>query len=177
MPPRPWAQACNIIYPREVLEAHDGFPEDMQVGEDTALAERARAAGVPYVGAREVVNYHAVEDASALTMVRDAWRWRGLPQLVARHPRLRQDFPLWFFWKREHAWLPLVVAAFFLERRNRLWAVLAIPWLVHATPRKYQASPRGRVRALTELPSRLLIDSAEFLSLTWGSIRHRKLFL
>jgi GT2 family glycosyltransferase len=176
-PPRPWAQACNIVYPREVLEAHGGFPEDMYVGEDAALGESARAAGVPYVGAREVVSYHAIEESSALGMVRDAWRWRGMPLLVARHPRLRQEFPLWFFWKREHVWLPLVVAAFFLERRRRAWGALAIPWAVHATQTKYQRSASGRIRALVELPSRLLVDAAEFLSLTWGSIRHRKIFL
>ena len=47
-PPRPWAQACNIVYPREVLERVGGFPEDMYVGEDTALAEVARATGDEY---------------------------------------------------------------------------------------------------------------------------------
>ena len=63
-PPRPWAQACNIIYPIDVLEAAGGFPEDMYVGEDTALVERARAAGVEYVGAKEVITSHAIEERS-----------------------------------------------------------------------------------------------------------------
>jgi GT2 family glycosyltransferase len=42
-PPQPWGQSCNILYPRSVLEAVGGFPEDLWLGEDTALAEMARA--------------------------------------------------------------------------------------------------------------------------------------
>jgi len=176
-PPRPWAQACNIVYPRAVLEAHGGFPEDMYVGEDTALAETARAAGVAYEGAPEVVTYHAVDETSVLGMVRGAWRWRGLPLLLRRHPRLRGEFPLGLFWTREHVWLPLAVAAWFLERRSRAWALLAVPYLVHATPRGHGQQPRGRLRALSELPARFAIHAAEMASLAWGSVRHRTPFL
>src|SRR4051812_11116946 len=47
-PPVPQAQTCNVVYPREVLERLGGFDETMLTAEDTELAERARAAGVPY---------------------------------------------------------------------------------------------------------------------------------
>src|SRR4051794_37486096 len=86
-PPRPWAQACNIVYPREVLERCGGFPEDMYVGEDTALAEGAREVGVEYVGATDVVTRHAIDETTLLGMVRGAWRWQELPLLIRRHPR------------------------------------------------------------------------------------------
>ena len=177
VPPRPWAQACNIVYPREVLELTGGFPEDMFVGEDTALAERARDAGVPYVAAGEVVTRHAVEEAPMLRQALDAWRWRGLPLLIARHPRLRREFPLYAFWKREHLWLPAALAGIALQRRSRLWGLLAIPYLVQTKPQRYGPRPRARLRALLEVPGIAAIHAAEMASLAWGSIRHRTLFL
>jgi GT2 family glycosyltransferase len=177
VPPRPWAQACNIIYPMEVLDRLGGFPEDMYVGEDTALAESAQATGVPYVAAKEVITRHAIEEAPMLLQARDAWRWRGLPLLLTRHPRLRAEFPLYRFWKREHIWLPAAVAGIALQRRGRLWGALAIPYLVHATPKKYGSQPRSRFRALLDLPGLAVIHAAEIASLAWGSIRHRSLFL
>jgi GT2 family glycosyltransferase len=177
-PPSVAAEACNIVYPRAVLERHEGFDETMYVGEDTDLAERARAAGTKFVGAPEVENWHAVQELTLLGALRAAWRWRGLPELIRRNPRLRREFPLGFFWKREHLWLPPAVAGLVLSRRGRRgWAAIALPYLVHATPRHYGSDPRGRFRAATDVPSRVLIHAVELTSLAWGSIRHRSLFL
>jgi glycosyltransferase involved in cell wall biosynthesis len=176
-PPRPWAQACNIVYPREVLERCGGFPEDMYVGEDTALAETARAMGVQYVGATEVVTRHAIDEATLLDLVRGAWRWQQLPLLIRRHPRIRDEFPAGYFWKRTHVWAPFAAAAFALMRRSRLATLLALPWLVHATPKHHGQHPRGRIRSLLELPGKFAIDVSEILALAWGSVKHRTLFL
>ena len=176
-PPRPWAQACNIIYPRDVLERCGGFPEDMFVGEDTALAEAARAMGVDYVAARELVTRHAIDEATLVGQVRGAWRWQGLPLLIRRHPRMRDEFPLGYFWKRTHVWAPPAIAGVFLMKRSRLAAALAVPYLVHAVPKEHGQHPRGRFRASIELPGRFAIDVSEMLALAWGSIKHRKLFL
>ena len=176
-PPRPWAQACNIIYPKAVLEACGGFPEDMYVGEDTALAEQARALGTPYVAGRDVVTTHAIEEASVWRMARGAWRWQDLPVLIKRHPRMREEFPLGYFWKREHVWLPFAWAAWWGMKRSRFAVVLAAPYLAHAVPKKHSHFARGRIRAMIETPSRVLIDTSEWLALAWGSVKHRKLFL
>jgi hypothetical protein len=176
-PPQPWAQGCNIIYPRAVLEMLGGFPEDMYVGEDTALAEAARARGVEYIGARELISYHGVQEVSLLGVIAGAWRWRDLPLLVARHPRIRQEFPLYVFWKREHATLPPAVLGWWLLRRTRLAGLLMLPYLVHATPKKHGPHPRSRVRAALELPGITAAHLAEFAALAWGSVKHRKLLL
>ena len=176
-PPAAQAQACNIVYPRSVLEEHAGFDEAMYVGEDTDLAERARAAGVELVGAPGAVTWHAVEEHSLLGMVRGSWRWGGLPELIRRHPRLRSEFHLWAFYRREHVWLPLVVAAWLLGRRNRLALALALPYVIQAAPRHRGTNLKGRLRAASELPGRFLIDGTEFLALALGSIRHRTFFL
>jgi GT2 family glycosyltransferase len=176
-PPRPWAQACNIVYPRDVLERHGGFPEDMYVGEDTALAEVARAGGAAYVGAPEVMTRHAIDESSLLGMMRGAQRGEGLPLLIRRHPRLRSEYPFGMFYTHKHAWLPGAIAALMLMRRSRLAAVLALPYLVHATPKRHGQHPRGRVRALMELPGIFAVDVSEMAALARGSVKHRTPFL
>ena len=176
-PPRPWAQACNIVYPRDVLERCGGFPEDMYVGEDTALAEVARSLGARFVAAPEVVTRHAVDEATLVEVIRAAWRWQGLPLLLRRHPRMRQEFPLGLFWKRTHVWAPPAAAGLVLMRRSRAAALLMIPWLIHATPKHHGQHPRGRMRSASELPGRFAVDVAEIAALAWGSVRHRSLFL
>jgi glycosyltransferase involved in cell wall biosynthesis len=175
-PPRPWAQACNIIYPRAVLERCGGFPEDMYVGEDTALAEVARAAGTEYVGAPEVVTRHGIDEITLAEAVRGAWRWQGLPLLLRRHPRMRQEFPGGLFWKRSHAWAPFAVYGFARMKRSRLAALLLVPYIIHATP-FYGRDPRSRLRGLLEVPGRFVVDVSEMLALAWGSLKHRTPFL
>jgi glycosyltransferase involved in cell wall biosynthesis len=176
-PPQPWGQTCNIVYPRAVLDATGGFPELMFGGEDTALVERARERGVDYVAATEVVTWHAIEETSLLGAVRMAWRWRDLPLLIRLHPRVRREFPMYFFYTRHHVWLPLAALGFWQMRRTRLASVLLVPYLAHALPRKYGSLPRGRIRAALELPGRVAIDLSEMAGLAWGSVKHRKLFL
>ena len=176
-PPQPWGQACNIIYPVEILERLGGFPEDMCGGEDTALAQCARDAGVSYVGAAEVLTSHAVEEAPLILQALDGRRLRELPLLLRRHPRLREEFPLRLFWKREHLWLPAALTGIALRRRSPLWGLLAVPYLLQATPRRYGTNPRGRVRGLFDVPALALVHATEIASLAWGSIRHRTLFL
>jgi GT2 family glycosyltransferase len=177
-PPVPYAQACNIVYPRELLERVGGFVEDppLSAGEDTELAQRALAAGAGYAGAPELLTWHAVETSSLLSTLRSASRWQDLGYLVSRHPGVRSAFPFRIFWKHTHAFLPLALAGAALSRRDPRCAVLALPWAVHTMPDR-GSSPRGRLRALSELPARALVDGAEMAALVRGSIRYRTLFL
>jgi glycosyltransferase involved in cell wall biosynthesis len=177
VPPQPWGQACNIVYPRSVLEACGGFPEDYWGGEDAALAETARVRGVPYVGAPEVLTYHAIEEGSLPAMARVSLRWQHLPLLLKRHPRLRDEFHLWLFYRREHLWLLVGAAGFALRRRSRLAMLLMVPYLARRFPAKYARDARGRLRATLEMPGHALLDAAEVAGLAYGSIRHRTLFL
>lgn len=175
-PPVPWAEACNILYPRGVLESAEGFDETRQTGEDTDLAIRARAAGTAYAGDPQMLTYHAVFDDSLTRALRAAARWHDLPWLLKRHPQFRGEFPLWIFWKRTHVWLPLALFGAVRARRGGSWLVLALPWLLHGAPH-HGANPRGRLRSLLELPGRALVDATEMIALVRGSIRHRTLFL
>jgi GT2 family glycosyltransferase len=177
VPPVPWAQTCNILYPRELLDRVGGFLEEsLMVGEDTELAERARATGADYVAAPEALTFHAVDAPLLPARLRGVWRWQDLPLLVKRHPRLRDEFILWIFWKRRHAWLPLAFLGALLGRRRPALSALALPWVIHAMPR-HGHDPRGRLRSLSELPSAAALDVAEFAALARGSVKHRSLFL
>ena len=176
-PPVDVAQACNILYPRALLEEVGGFDESLPWGgEDTDLAMRARKAGAAYVGAPEVTTWHAVVPISFVQALRASVRWRDMPLVVKRHPELRRSFPLWIFFHRRHAWLPLAVAGLVLQRRNPLGVALAIPYAVHATP-AHGMNPRGRIRGVLELPARFVEDLVGFVALGWGSVKHRTPFL
>ncbi len=179
IPPTIWAQTCNISYPRELLERIDGFDRSIPgnfAGDDTDVAVRATQAGAAYIGAPEMLTYHAVYDGTLWQRLKSGWRWSDLPYLVKVHPELREQMPMWIFWKRTHALLPLAVAGFVLQRRSRLAGALIVPWAVHAAP-GHTTSPRGRFRSVLELPSRAAIDAVEIVALARGSVRHRALLL
>lgn len=178
-PPTPFAETCNIAYPRAVLERHGGFHEDepLQACEDTDLALRARDAGADYVGAPEVLTYHAVDAVSLRDRIRASRRWGELPWLVKRHPRLRREtYTLRIFWTPIHLCTALAVVGLALSVRHRAALALLIPWLVADWP-KYGVSLRGLARSFTELPGHAVIDVAELAVLVRGSIRYRSVLL
>jgi GT2 family glycosyltransferase len=175
-PPSPHAEAANIVYPREVLERHGGFDESLYTGEDTDLMVRARSAGTVYTGAERMLTYHAITPMSLPRYLWSLRRWKNMPELIRRHPELRADFPLRAFWKPSHVWLPLALAAIALGRRRRPLVLGVIPYVSWSQPR-YGRSARGRLRALSELPSQVLVDATEVGILAWGSARARTFFV
>jgi hypothetical protein len=178
-PPVTWAQTCNVLYPRAALEAVGGFDEGLRTTEDTDLALRVRATGVPMVGAPEVLTHHCVEVPGLVARVRATQRWLDVPRLVRRHPQLRRNFPLRVFWKPRHALLgpALLGLALAATSRRRLPALLlVVPWARAAAP-SYGPGPRGRLRAVAELPSAALVDVGEVTALARGSVRHGSLVL
>lgn len=175
-PPVPYAQACNIVYPRALLEQVGGFDEEHFVAEDTDLSVRCQQAGAEYVGAPEVITFHAVDEKTLLEVLRGVQRWHELPWVIKRHPELRDAFVMKAFWKPTHVWLPFAVAGGLLSKRNPLALLLAVPWAANSLPR-HGTNPRGRYRALVELPNRMAVDAAEFAVLVKGSIENRTFFL
>ena len=167
-PPTASAQTCNIVYPRDLLERASGFDDrafPAWAAEDTDLAWRT---GAPIVPAPEVLTFHCVEPISFGRALRNAWRWRSLPKLVARNPGLRRHMTLRVFWKRRHALLLLAA----LTRHP----LAAAAYAIDALP-SYGTGPRGLVRAASELPGQAAIDAVEVAGLALGSVRHRTLFL
>ncbi len=176
-PPTPWGEACNIVYPRAVLDRLGGFDVGMLTGEDADLFNRALAAGAEVVAAPEAVVFHAIHTPSLPARIRGAARWRYMPELIRRHPGLRAAVTLRVFWKERHATLALALLGLVLRRQLGAFAlVLVVPWALQARPR-YGRSPRGLLRALSELPAHAAIDLAELVALSRGSIEHRSLLL
>lgn len=171
-PPGPFAEACNIVYPKELLERLGGFDDVLETGEDIDLAVRATHAGAAYVGAPDLVTWHAVTVPTVRGRLRSLPRWRHLPAVLKRHPQHRRAWTLSLFWQPHHALFSLAAASLALSRRRRAWLVLAVPYLVLRTP-SHGKDPRKRYRALSELPGRITVDLAEHLVLLWGSVRHR----
>jgi glycosyltransferase involved in cell wall biosynthesis len=172
--PRPWAECCNMVYPRELVERVGGFDELVLTGEDADLCARARAAGAGFFGDSRMRTYHAVDEGTLLDWVRDARRWGDLALLVKRHPDLRSRFPLRYFWRPSHVWMLATLLAWGLTRRRLVWGPLAARW---ALEHRFHAGTHGRWRRLAALPGWAIIDLAEMAALARGSARHRSILL
>lgn len=175
-PPEVECRTCNVLYPREVLERTGGFDEDLVAAEDIDLGARARKLGVPVTGAAAAETFHMVDPGGVVALMRSQWRYRVLPDVVARHPQLRRSFPLWLFWKPAHPALLALVASLALVRRHPAALVVTLCWALWRAP-SYGSGPRGRLRAASELPARALVDAAEVATCALGSARSRTLFL
>ncbi len=175
-PVGPFAQTCNILYPRELLERLQGFDEAAITGEDADLSLRARAAGVRISGAREAVVYHAVESHTLPGILRENLKWRHLAYLVKRRPELRRELTLGIFWDADHLWAPAALVGVIGARRSPLLLLLAAPYALRASRRRGPGR-RARAVAVVELPGQAIRQLAEVFGLAAGSVRHRTLLL
>jgi glycosyltransferase involved in cell wall biosynthesis len=177
-PPGPFAQTCNILYPRALLERVGGFDERFPgpAGEDVDLALRAQALGARVVAAPGAVVFHAVEEYTLPQMLRLNLKWADMAYLVKRHPQVRRGYPLRIFWRREHFLLCLAALGAGLGRRVPPLALLAAPYLRWALGRR---GPRRRayVACAAELPGRVVVDATQVATLVYGSVKHRTLVL
>jgi hypothetical protein len=176
-PPGRWAQTCNILYPRALLERLGGFDETLVAGEDVDLSLRARAAGTRVAGAPEALVNHAVESHSLPGIVRINWKWRYLAYLAKRHPRVRRHCTLGVFWEPEHLEAVIAVAGLAAARRRPALAGLALPYFSRMTRRRRGPSVAAQVLATLELPGRLAQELAEVATMAAGSARFRTLVL
>ena len=167
-------QACNIAYPRELLERLGGFDESFaHYGEDADLAWRAIAGGAGSVFVPEAMVHHAVHDAGALVLLRDAPRWADAVRCFARHPQMRSAFRHRIFWRASHEALLLAFAGFTLRRRTRGGSLaLCVPYL-----RQARTQHAGWPGTLAALPAHAAIDAAEIAAMLRGSARFRTLVL
>jgi glycosyltransferase involved in cell wall biosynthesis len=175
-PVGPYAQTCNILYPRVLLERLGGFDERAIAGEDVDLSLRARAAGAQISAAADAVVNHAVESHTLPGMLRQNLKWRHLAYLAKRHPELRREFALGVFWDAEHLWVTVALLGLLGARRCPALLALAFPYALRASRRR-GGGRRRRALATAELPGQFVRQVTEVLGMAAGSVRHRTLLL
>ena len=175
-PVGPFAQTCNILYPRALLERLGGFDERAVAGEDVELSLRARAAGTRVSAATEAVVYHAIESHTLPGILRQNLKWRYLAYLVKRHPELRQGLTFRIFWDADHLRVTAAAVGLAGARRIRWMLALAAPYVLSSSRRR-GSGPRARTVALLEMPGQAVRQLAEVLGLAAGSVRQRTLLL
>ena len=173
--PDPAYPACNIAYPRRLLERLGGFHEGFRrpSGEDTDLAWRARAAGAPALYEDAARVRHAVYPGGLRGLLRDAARWEDTVLALKRNPELRSTYRHRVFWQESHELLLAAGAGVAAARWTRgLSLALAAPYALH-----YARHHRRAAGALAALAGYALVDGAEVLALLRGSLRYRTFVL
>jgi GT2 family glycosyltransferase len=176
VPPTLQGQTCNILYPRALLEALDGFREDASVGEDVDLAVRARRSGAAWVAAPDAVVNHSIEAFTAAELIRANWKWLDLPLTAGRHPEVRRALAFGAFLDPARATVALALAGLLGAVRLPPLALLAVPYARSALAIRGRGR-RERAVAAVELPGRFAVDAAEVLTLAAGSLRAGTLLL
>lgn len=175
-PPGPYAQTCNILYPRELLDGLGGFDEKAIAGEDVGLSLGAKAMGREIVPAAGAIVYHSIESHSLPGILRQNWKWRHLAYLAKRHPEVRATFPLRLFWDRNHLLTTAALGGAAVAGRTRWGLLLAAPLLVDVVRRRGPGR-RRKAFAVVEAPGQVVRQAAEVGGLVAGSLRHRTLVL
>jgi glycosyltransferase involved in cell wall biosynthesis len=175
-PPGPYAQTCNILYPRSLLEELSGFDERAIAGEDVGLSLRAQAQGRAIVGAPDATVFHAVESHTLPGVLRENLKWRHLAYLVKCHPEMRERLTARIFWDREHLLTSVAIAGLLGAALDRRLLALALPYVTAAAGRRGPGR-RARAIAVAELPGQAIRQIAEVAGLVAGSVRHRTVLL
>jgi GT2 family glycosyltransferase len=179
-----WWEACNILYPRELLSTLGGFDEGFDLphwGEDTDLGLRAALAGARTGYVEDALVWHAVHSRSLPKALRETSRRTGFAQLLAHHPRLRSRLVAGVFMKESHVALAPallgVVAAARTGRRSIALGALA-PYLAYSLGQlPPEISARRLARFAAHLPAAASVDLVETVATVRGALRHRTLVI
>lgn len=172
--PSDWYQACNIAYPRELLERLGGFDERFDGGgEDADLGLRALAHGARRVYVDDARIWHAVHSRHIWDALRDQGRWQTIPLVIAAHAEQRRNLEVGLFWRAGHPRVLLAAAGLLASRRGGpLWLAAAAPYVRYHVS-GYERTPRGLARAALDLPGRALVDLAGVVATLRAAVRHR----
>ena len=174
-----WYATCNMAYPRALLERVGGFDDRFPGawGEDTDLGLRAHEAGARLSYVDDALVWHAVVPRPLPRALREARRRGSTPAVVMRHPSHRAELYCRIFAHERHAKLLLAAAGLIaLRRRPLLAAAATLPYL-NAVYGRDRVTPRGLLRLVTHLPSRVSIDITEIVITVRAAIRHRVLLI
>ncbi|HET9050789.1 MAG TPA: glycosyltransferase [Candidatus Dormibacteraeota bacterium] len=168
--------ACNVAYPRALLERLGGFDEGFRrpFGEDTDLGQRALRAGAGAAFVPAAVVRHAVHRDGVIGLLRERRRLGDQARLARLHPELRRGLFAGPFAYGEHRALLASVAGL---------ALLPVTPAGLAPLGRYAEMCRSRVldlpprRRALDLAGTVAIDLYEVAVCAAGSARHRSLLL
>ena len=169
---------ANAFYRRADLETADGFDERFPTpgGEDTDLAWRLADEGRVIAYADTAIVRHDISASSLRPALRTAWRWHGLPRVMALHPlRVKAAIHHKVFWKPSHPPTILALVGLCLALRWRVGLAFVLPWLRY----RWSVAPLSgsRRERAASLPGAFAIDVTEVLAMVRGSVRERSLLL
>jgi GT2 family glycosyltransferase len=165
----PQYEACNIFYPRALLERVGGFDEIFglfSAGEDTDLAWRALAAGGASAFAPDALVFHAVHELGPLRTLREATRLSQTALVFARHPQTRAMLNRRLFWSGWHYLVIRSLIALALPRPVRRFLLTRHALQLAARARSAGAGPWA-------VPFLLLYDAIETGAVARGGVRYR----
>ena len=182
-------ETANIFVRREWFDRVGGFNDwapragsggtNRPFGEDAWFAWSARRLGARTTFEPRAVVHHAVFPGRALAHVKEQWRLRHFPALVARIPELRDVFlwGRWFLNARTAAFDAAVVGAIAATSlRSLLPLALLVPYGVQAGREVWRWGWRGRETARLGL-ALAARDAVGFAGLLTGSVRARTIVL
>jgi GT2 family glycosyltransferase len=169
----PQYEACNIFYPRELLESLGGFDEGfgaLPAGEDTDLAWRAIECGTRTLFAEDALVFHAIERLGMRGSLRFASRWGEGVRVFRDHPQTRSMLYRGLFWNVWHYLLWRSLLAAIAPRALR--RLILARHLVALRERAVQAGAGAWF-----VPFLLIHDGVECWSVARGAVRDRTLVL
>jgi GT2 family glycosyltransferase len=165
----PQYEACNIFYPRALLERLGGFDETFglfSAGEDTDLAWRALEAGGDTAFAPDALVFHAVHELGPLRTLREAMRLTQAPLVFARHPQTRAMLNRRLFWNGWHYLVIRSIVALALPKPLRRFLLTR-----HAL--QLAARARAAGAGAWAVPFLFLYDAIETGAVARGGVRYR----
>jgi GT2 family glycosyltransferase len=169
----PQYEACNIVYPRALLDRLGGFDESFgpfSAGEDTDLAWRALEVGARAAFASDALVFHAVHELGPVRTLREATRFTQTPLLFARHPQTRTMLNRGLFWNGWHYLVIRSLVALALPASARRFLLTRHALQLAARARAAGAGPWS-------VPFLLLYDVIETGAVARGGIRYRTFVL
>ena len=181
--PSPLFETANMVVRREIYERVGGFrrpralslaAEGDHFGEDVLFGWESIRAGARIAFAPEARVRHEVFPRGPTAYIREAWRLRLFPALVAEAPELASRLPLRVFLSRKTALFDLAVAGAAAAARSRRTAPLALG-IPYASLRFRGGRPTpGKLKQDAAF---LAADLVGLAALLYGSVRSRRLLL
>jgi hypothetical protein len=179
--PSPQFETANLVVRRTYLDRVGGFRRPQALasagpgrhfGEDVLFGWECIRAGAKAAYAEGALVHHAVFPRKAPDYVREAWRLRLFPPLVAEVPEIAARLPLGIFLSRKSALLDTAVAGVTVAAISRRPAALALA--IPYAALRFRGGRPWSPPVVKRNAAYLAADLLGFAALAYGSLRSRR---